>query len=150
MEEIKKTTKNKIGLVFGHKADDMAAAITKMEYEMGLEPIIVTWPRYEHIFQGHTSYAQPTPENQGMDCINLFLLSKDLAFEKIGKRKIGAVANCHTKPTLWDWDLTNDQWKELFDFGKQMRYVDEIVEERYKELYGTKDSDEQDISGLTE
>jgi len=149
MEETKKTTKNKIGLVFGHKPDDMAHAITKMEM-LGFEPMVITWPRYEYIFQGQTAYAQPTPENQGMDCINLFLLAKELAFEKIGKRKIGAVANCHTKPTLWDWDLTNEQWEKLFDFGKQMRYVDEIVEERYKELYGTKDSDEQDISGLTE
>ena len=149
MEEIKKTTKNKIGLVFGHKADDMAHAIGKVQ-SLGLEPVVITWPRYEELFEGVETHSQSTPENQGMDCINLFLLAKDLAFKSLKKRKIGAVANCHTKPTLWDWDLTNEQWEKLFDFGKQMRYVDEIVEERYKELYGTKDSDEQDISGLTE
>lgn len=149
METTTKKTTKKIGLVFGHKPDDMAHAITKMEM-MGFEPLIVTWPRYEYIFQGHLPIVQPTPENQGMDCINLFLLSKDLAFKSLKGGKIGAVANCHTEPTLWDWDLTNKEWEKLFDFGVQKRYVKEIVEERYEELYGTKDSDEQDISGLTE
>ena len=149
METTKTTKSKKVGLVFGHKPDDMAHAIAKME-KLGFEAVVVTWPRYEDVFEGYEVHSQKTPETQGMDCINLFLHSKDLAFISLKKREIGAVANCHTEPTLWDWSLTNKEWDKLFDFGVQKRYVNEIVEERYKELYGTKDSDEQDISGLTE
>ena len=62
------------------------------------------------------------------------------SFKKIGKKTIGAVANCHTIPVIWDWDLTNKQWENLFDFEAQRDYVDDIVQRRYKTLYGTKDT----------
>ena len=146
---INKTTKNKVGLIFGHKLDDMVHAIHKME-TLGFEPVVVTWDRYGDKFDKIETHTQPTPQSQGMDCMNLFLHSKDLAFTKLKRRKIGAVANCHTIPTLWDWNLTNSDWEKLFDFEAHSDYVDDVIQKRYKELYGTKDSNEQNISGLTE
>jgi len=132
--ETTKTIKNKVGLVFGHKPEDMQLAIKQME-SMGFEPIVVTWLRYDTLFPNHKTYSQATPPNQGMDCINLFLMAKDLAFEKLGKREIGAVANNHTTPTMWHWDLSTSDWKKLFDFGPEKRYVHELVEERYNTLF---------------
>ncbi len=148
----KKTTKSKkLGLIFGHKLGDMAHAVNKME-TLGYEPVLVTWDRYKDNFNefDYTIWTQPTPSHQGMDCMNLFLKSKDLALTKLKRKSIGAVANCHTIPTLWDWDLTNKEWETLFDFELHKDYVDDVIQRRYKELYGTKDSDEQDVSGLTE
>ena len=133
METTKKIN-NKIGLVFGHKIEDMNEAISKIE-ALGLEPIVVTWLRYDKEFPNHKTYSQATPPNQGMDCINLFLVAKELAFEKIGKKEIGAVANCHTTPTIWNWDLSLSDWKKLFDFGPEKRYVDELVNNRYNTLF---------------
>jgi hypothetical protein len=134
METTTKTPKNKVGLVFGHKVEDMKESISKME-SLGFEPVVVTWLRYDKEFPNHKTYSQATPPNQGMDCINLFLLSKELAFEKLGKREIGAVANHHTTPTLWNWDLSLSDWKKLFDFGPVKRNVSEVVVERYIEFF---------------
>lgn len=132
MEKIKTT--NKIALIFGHKLDDMAHGIAKVE-EMGLEPVIVSWPGIGDKFTQHENHIQATPQNQGMDCINLFLASKEFAWSKLKKRSIGAVVNCHTIPNLYDWKLTNDEWKLLFDFPSQKDYVDDIIKRRYKELF---------------
>jgi hypothetical protein len=69
----------------------------------------------------------------------------------LGDRVIGVIANHHTRPTLWNWNLKREEWKTLLDFNpNQKRYVHELIEERYNQFYGTKDSDEQDVSGLTE
>lgn len=149
METTKKTTKSKVGLIFGHKLDDMAHAIHKVQ-SLGLEAVVVTWDRYSDKFNDVETHTQPTPQNQGMDCMNLFLHSKDLAFTKLKRRNIGVIVNCHTIPTLWDWNLTNKEWETLFDFENHKDFVADVIQRRYEELYGTKDSDEQDLSGLTE
>lgn len=146
----KKVSRLLTGVVFGHKVEDMKESIKKME-EIGVEPIVITWPRYELDFEGYEVYVQKTPETQGMDCINLFSKSVEFMWEVLGDRVIGGIANNHTRPTLWDWNLQNEEWKTLLDFNpNQKRYVHELIEERYNQFYGTKDSDEQDVSGLTE
>ena len=134
----KKQTKSKLGIVFGHKLDDMAHAIKALE-DLGLEAWVITWDKYSDRFI-HTTYSQPTPESQGMDCMNLVLKSTELMFEKTKGRKIGAIANCHTIPTLWDFDLSLSEWKALFDFHNHKDYVDDVVRRRYKELYGAEDT----------
>jgi hypothetical protein len=134
----KPAPKNKLGIVFGHKLNDMAEAITLLESK-GYEAWVITWDRYSDRFV-HTTYTQPTPESQGMDCMNLVLKSAELMFEKTKGRKIGAIANCHTIPTLWDFDLSLSQWKELFDFHNHKDYVNDVVQRRYKELYGAEDT----------
>lgn len=151
METKKKTKVNKsVGVVFGHKVEDMKVSIERIE-GLGLIPLIVTWPRYENEFDNYEVLIQKTPEHQGMDCINLVHKSAQLLFQNLGDRNIYVIANHHTKPTLWNWELTNEEWQSLFDFNpNQKRYVDELIEERYNQFYGIKDSDEQDISGLTE
>jgi hypothetical protein len=148
----KKTNKvsKPIGVVFGHKVDDMKESIKVFE-DRGLEPVIITWPRYEGDFEGYEVHTQKTPESQGMDCINLVHHSVKLLFEVLDNSVIGAIANNHTRPIIWDWDLTNEEWKELLDFNpNQKTYVDGLIISRYEELYGIKDSDEQDVSGFTE
>lgn len=137
METTKKATK-KIGLIFGRKVDDIKSAIIQME-KKGYEPVLFGWEGYD--VDEVESHTQPLPKVDGADCINLFLSAKDFAFSKIGKRTIGAVANCHTIPVIWDWNLTNKQWEELFNFEAEKDWVDDIVQRRYKELNGTKDSD---------
>jgi hypothetical protein len=104
----------------------------------GYEPLLIGWEGYD--IDSVESYTQPLPTNDGMDCINLFLSAKDFGFKKIGKRTIGAVANCHTIPTIWDWDLTNKEWESLLDFEIQKDYVDDIVQRRYLQTYGTEDT----------
>jgi hypothetical protein len=149
----KKQNRLLTGVVFGHKVEDMKESIQKM-HDLGVEPIVVTWERYSQDFWGSEKvFVQKTPEFQGMDCINLFAKSVEFMWSIIedDNRVIGAIANNHTKPTLWNWNLTNEEWKTLLDFNpNQKRYVDELIEERYNQFYGTKDSDIEDISGLTE
>lgn len=146
----KKPIRMLTGVVFGHKVDDMKESIKKME-DIGVEPIVVTWPRYENDFNGYEVYTQPTPPSQGTDCINLFSKSIELMWEVLDQRVIGAIANNHTRPTLWNWNLTREEWKTLLDFNPNQKVnVDELIEERYNQFYGTKDSDEQNVSGLTE
>lgn len=136
--ETKKTLKSKkVGLIFGRKIDDIKSAIIELKRK-GYEPVLFGWEGYD--VDSIESYTQSLPPADGMDCINLFLSAKDFAFKKIGKKTIGAVANCHTIPVIWDWDLTNKQWENLFDFEAQRDYVDDIVQRRYKTLYGTKDT----------
>jgi hypothetical protein len=36
---------------------------------------------------------------------------------------------------MYDWELTNDEWKLLFDFPSHKRYVDDVILERYNELF---------------
>ena len=132
-----------LGVVFGHKIEDMKVSIAKFEEE-GLEPFIVTWPRYETSFEGYTTHIQKTPENQGMDCINLVHHSADFLFKLLkayySDRVIGKIANHHTKPTIWEWDLTNEQWEDLFDFNPNQKVkVDEVVQSLRKLNYLTKE-----------
>lgn len=129
---IKKTTK-KLGVVFGHKLDDMAHAIEKLERD-GLDVWIVTWDRYKDKFQDYKVYTQSTPSHQGMDCMNLVLASKELLFSKVKKERIQTIINCHTIPSVWDFGLTTKQWQELFNFESHKDYVDDVIQRRYKEL----------------
>ena len=132
-----------LGVVFGHKVEDMKVSIKQFEKD-GLEPFIVTWPRYENEFEGHTPHIQKTPENQGMDCINLLHHSADFLFKLIdayySDRVIGKIANHHTKPTIWDFELLRGQWKDLFDFNPNLKVnADELINKRYETLYGIED-----------
>ena len=129
-----KTTTNKIALIFGHKLDDMTHAIAKAQ-SMELEPVVVSWPGFDEKLTGVEVHTQHTPLNQGMDCMDLFLASKELAWSKLKKRSIGAVFNCHTISKMYDWNLSNDEWKKLFDFPSHKRYVDDVILERYAELF---------------
>lgn len=130
-----KTTKinKKLGVVFGHKLGDMAHAVSKLERD-GLDVWIITWDRYKDNFSefDYTIYSQPTPELQGMDCMNLVLASKDLLFSKVKKERIKTIINCHTIPSVWDFDLTTKEWKELFNFEAHKDYVDDVIQRRYK------------------
>jgi hypothetical protein len=132
--ETMKTTTNKIALIFGHKLDDMAHSIAKAE-ELNLQPVVVSWYGFDEKLSQHEVHIQATPQNQGMDCMNLFLASKELAWKKLKKRSIGVVFNCHTIAKMYDWELTNDEWKLLFDFPSHKRYVDDVILERYEELF---------------
>ena len=146
----KKQNRLLTGVVFGHKVEDMHESIKKLE-EIGVEPIVITWPRYADDFDGYEVHYQKTPEFQGTDCINLVSKSIELLWEVLGDRVIGAIANNHTRPTLWNWNLTKEEWKTLLDFNPNQKVnVDKLIEERYNQFYGTKDSDIEDISGLTE
>ena len=136
---IKKTTKNNLGIVFGHNPSDMAHAIKALK-DKDLEVWVITWDRYSDIFVDVQTYSQKTPENQGMDCLNLVHKSAELMFDKIKNRKVEAIANCHTIPTIWDFDLTTKEWKELFAFEPTEKdYADDLIRTRYTQLYGTKD-----------
>ena len=61
---------NGLGVVFGHKVDDMKDSIAQFEKD-GLDIVVITWPKYWLDFDGYEVHTQKTPINQGTDCIKL-------------------------------------------------------------------------------
>ena len=125
----KKTT-NKLGIVFGRKISDMKEAIKTLEGN-GLDVWVITWDGLEDNFT-QTTYTQPNVQKDGMDCMNAVLKSAELLFKKVGKKSIHSIANCHTIPTIWDFDLTTAEWKELFNIDWDTKdYVDDVIRAKY-------------------
>jgi len=141
VEEIQKP----IAVVIGHKVEDMKYMIDRYT-ESGCDVLLSTWPRYQNEFPTigvGKGFIQKTPEKQGQDCLNLVLTALKLIFYAVPKdQKIRSIGNCHTHPITWDYDLTCEEWEKLFDIDPNTKdYVNDIVVRRYKELYGTEDSD---------
>lgn len=133
-----------IAVVIGHKVEDMKYMIEQYN-NSDCDVYLSTWARYQDEFdcEAGKGFIQNTPLNQGMDCLNLVLTALKPIFYAIPKnKKIKSIGNCHTHPIAWDYDLTCEEWETLFDIDpKTKEYVNDIVTRRYKELYGTEDSD---------
>ena len=136
---------NALGVIFGHKIEDMKASIQKFEEE-GLDIVVITWPKYWLDFDGYEVHTQKTPINQGTDCIKLVKKSAELLFKVLEGRTIGKIANNHTVPTIWEWNLPNDEWKDLFDYNDEVRVnADELIQDRRKLFSPTKEEVGTDI-----
>ena len=130
---------NGLGVVFGHKVDDMKDSIAQFEKD-GLDIVVITWPKYWLDFDGYEVHTQKTPINQGTDCIKLVKNSAELLFKVLNGRAIGKIANNHTVPTVWDWELLTGQWKDIFDYNAEVRVnANELITKRYETLYGIED-----------
>lgn len=140
VEEIEKD----IAVVIGHNVKDMQYMIEQYT-NSNCDVLVSTWPRYQHEFELEEGkgFIQKTPEKQGQDCLNLVLTALKPIFYAIPKdKRIRSIGNCHTHPIAWDYNLTCEEWETLFDIDPNTKdYVNDIVVRRYKELYGTEDSD---------
>ena len=134
VEEIQKP----IGVVIGHKVEDMQYMIQKYQ-DNGLDVLVATWPRYQHEINlgAGKVFVKKTPEKQGMDCVNLVIEALDMIFYAIPNDSIIAqIGNCHTHPISYDYNLTCEEWKKVFELDKNSKeYVNDVVVRNYNNLF---------------
>jgi len=145
VEEIEKT----ISVVIGHDVPAMKYMIERYK-ESNCDVLVSTFERYADEFdlEEGKGFIQQRPPMIGVDCLKLVLATLKPIFYAVPKdRTIQSIGSCFTEATTWDYGLTCEEWEKLFDVDPNTKdYVKDLIERRYKELYGTEDSNIEDIS----
>ena len=140
VEEIEKP----IAVVIGHDVPAMKYMIDRYT-ESNCDVLVSTFERYAEEFDLEVGkgFVQQRPPMIGVDCLKLVLAALKPIFYAVTKgRTIQSIGSCFTEATTWDYNLTCEEWEKLFDIEPDTKeYVKDLIEKRYKELYGTEDSD---------
>ena len=133
-----------IAVVIGWNPKEMQYMIDRYT-ESNCDVLVSTFERYAEEFDLEVGkgFVQQRPPMIGVDCLKLVLAAlKPIFYAVPNNTKIHSIGSCFTEATTWDYNLTCEEWEKLFDIEPDTKeYVKDLIEKRYKELYGTEDSD---------
>ena len=153
--ETKKTQKttNNYFIVVGWDIEQMKKSVgigipqVEAPFSLGtsVKPLFVLWERGgQELLEDYDSILLPTPNQQGMDCLNYAVTAVNAGLDWVNKKKgiITGICNTHTITKYYDApSITYKKWKEIWNIEMNTkRYVDDIIQERLKEFNGTEDT----------